>query len=101
MVYLKNANEMCELAKAVSQDEKIKIAFTQLQTEIYNEASNGKFHLITRSLSTLNDKQLRIVSDKLKALGYGFQTLNDKANATFTSSESHKISWELKDDNKE
>lgn len=98
MLDLKNANEMCELAKAVSQDEKIKIAFTQLQSEIYNEASNGKFYLITRSLNTLNNNQLRIVIDKLKSLGYGFEILNGKPDPILTSSESHKISWELKND---
>lgn len=98
MLDLKNANEMCVLAKAVSQDEAIKIAFTQLQTEIYNEASNGKFYLITKSLLTLNDQQLKIVIDKLKSLEYDFEVLNNKPDPTLTSSKAHKIIWGLKND---
>lgn len=98
MIDLKDANEMCALARAVSQDEAIKTALIQLQTEIYNEASNGKFYLITNSLLTLNDKQLRIVIDKLKSLDYDFEFLNTKADPTFTSSKGHKIIWGLKDD---
>lgn len=98
MLDLKNANEMCILAKAVNQDEAIKIAFTQLQTEIYNEASNGKFYLITKSLLTLNDQQLKIVIDKLKSLEYDFEFLDNKPDATFTHSKAHKIIWGLKND---
>lgn len=45
MIDLKSANEMYMIAKAFSEDEAIKTAFTQLQGEIYNEASNGKFYL--------------------------------------------------------
>lgn len=98
MIDLKDANEMCVLARAVSQDEAIKIAFTQLQSEIYNEASNGKFYLITNSLLTLNDKQLRIVIDKLKSLDYDFEFLNNVPDSTLTSSKAHKIIWGLKND---
>lgn len=95
MLDLKNANEMCTLARVVSQDEAIKIAFTQLQTEIYNEASKGKFYLITKSLLTLNNQQLKIVIDKLKSLEYDFEFLNNKPDPNFTSSKAHKIIWGL------
>lgn len=94
---LKNASEMYVLAKAVNQED-IKTALTKIQNEIYNEASNGKFYLITKSLLTLNDQQLKIVVDKLKSLKYEFEFLIDKPDLTLTSSKAHKIIWGLKSD---
>lgn len=70
----------------------LKSALAKLQSEIYNEASNGNFYLITETLTPLNNKQLRIVIDKLKSLGYIFEF------ATRTNQDhkgKHKISWQL------
>lgn len=87
---------MCVIAKAFSEDKAIKTAFTQLQGEIYNEASNGKFYLITKSLLNLNNEQLRVVIDKLKSLDYDFVFLDSNPNPHLTTTKAHKITWGLK-----
>lgn len=92
MTELKNAAEMHAIAMAFSQDKLVKDALTKLQPEIYNAASSGKFHLITETLTPLNNKQLRIVIDKLKSLGYNFEFVS---RTDQDHKGRHKISWEL------